>query len=70
MHSDTMGGTAVQVPAYAEPAAKACTRCQQVKPLAEFGVHPRGKLGRQSWCRSCIAEHRREKRRAARAALA
>ena len=34
---------------------KACTRCGEVKPLAEFPPLRRGGDKRQSWCRSCFA---------------
>lgn len=33
--------------------SKPCTRCTQVKPLAEFYPDPSGKHGRKSICRTC-----------------
>lgn len=39
---------------------KACTRCDEVKPLEEFSPDKRSRDGRQSWCRVCNAKRDRE----------
>jgi hypothetical protein len=46
---------------------KGCTRCQQVKPLDDFGREPRHRDGRKSTCRACDRERYYE-RKAAKAA--
>lgn len=41
---------------------KACTRCHEVKPLAEFPPNKHRRDGRHSWCHVCNAKHVREAR--------
>lgn len=41
---------------------KACSRCDEVKPLAGFPPRKGSRGGRQSWCRSCITKRNREAR--------
>lgn len=43
---------------------KVCSRCKNTKPLTAFSPHKGKPDGRQSWCRQCAAEYRRELRRA------
>lgn len=40
-------------------AAKACTKCGEVKPLEQFSPHATGKLGRRPWCKPCNAAQAR-----------
>lgn len=42
-----------------------CTRCKAVKPIEEFGAHAKQPSGRNAWCKACVREHKRSKRRAA-----
>lgn len=42
--------------------AKACSRCQNVKPLADFATQRKSPDGLQSWCRECSAEDQRVRR--------
>lgn len=48
------GATAEELP---------CTKCRQVKPLADFYPHAGTARGYQCWCRSCAAEVRAERAR-------
>ena len=41
---------------------KACTRCGEVKPLAEYSADKRAKTGTQSTCKLCQAEIRKARR--------
>lgn len=39
---------------------KRCTKCGQLKPLAEFSKHNKTRDGLNLWCRACVSEsHRR-----------
>lgn len=40
--------------------SKQCSRCKKTKSLDEFGNLKRGKLGRNSWCKPCAAQYRRD----------
>lgn len=40
-----------------------CTRCQQMKPVAEFYPHGSTARGRQYWCKACCQEARTERGR-------
>lgn len=42
---------------------KSCTRCRTMQPIDAFSVRKSGRP--QSWCRPCLAEHNRERRRKA-----
>lgn len=42
-----------------------CTRCKDVKPAEEFGADAKQSSGRNAWCKACVREHKRSKRRAA-----
>ena len=42
---------------------KYCTRCEQAKPLDDFGSHPRASDGKQSKCKSCYADYQRDRRK-------
>ena len=35
---------------------KPCSRCEETKPLDEYGVHTTGFLGRNAMCRACCRE--------------
>ena len=48
----------------ANSTTKSCTRCLAVKPLEAFSPNPRGLFGRQSHCKECFAQRRRERRAA------
>ena len=48
--------------AAAAKAEKACTRCGDVKPLAEYAADKRASTGTQSVCKKCQADIRRERR--------
>ena len=48
----------------AEKQAKICTRCGKEKPLDEYQIDRRGKLGRKSICKECANSEKREKRAA------
>lgn len=37
-----------------EPLQKRCSKCKIVKPVSEFSLNRRKKIGLQSWCKSCI----------------
>jgi len=39
---------------------KICNKCKQEKPLFDFSEHPKGILGRQTHCKSCVAENHRK----------
>lgn len=41
---------------------KTCTKCGEAKPVEEFSKHKKGKFGRLSKCRPCVAEYSREYR--------
>ena len=41
---------------------KNCSKCQTTKPIEDFGLNRHATDGRQSWCRQCDAEHKRERR--------
>ena len=41
---------------------KTCPKCQENKPIEDFGLNRYATDGRQSWCRQCDAEHKRERR--------
>lgn len=41
--------------------AKRCTKCHEVKPLAEYPPHKRARDGRGSRCRTCCARRARER---------
>lgn len=41
---------------------KACTRCGEVKPLAEYSADKRAKTGTQSVCKHCASEIRKMRR--------
>lgn len=38
---------------------KACTKCNEIKALKEFGHNKNGKDGRHTWCRMCQAKHKK-----------
>jgi len=38
---------------------KVCTKCQESKSFDLFGLNRHATDGRQSWCKSCDAEHKR-----------
>lgn len=42
--------------------SKTCGRCQESKPATEFWRNTAARDGLQSWCKSCINEHKREER--------
>ncbi len=48
------------------PRAKPCARCKESKPLTEFGLNPRMRSGRNSYCRACSNEYLRLRRANAR----
>jgi hypothetical protein len=48
--------------AAADKAEKACTRCGEVKPLAEYAADKRASTGTQSVCKKCQADIRRGRR--------
>lgn len=39
--------------------SKICPRCNQDKPLSEFGKNKTTKSGYQSWCKKCMSEARK-----------
>lgn len=41
----------------------ACTKCKQVKPVADFYLHATTARGYQYWCRACAAKNRAERAR-------
>lgn len=41
---------------------KWCTRCQDHRPITEFGFRRRGRPARRSWCNPCVAEEWRLRR--------
>lgn len=44
------------------PSSKTCTRCKVAKPLDAFSKHPKARDGRQSHCKTCVAERARGKK--------
>ena len=54
--------TALLLKEMAEKMAKICTRCGKEKPLEEYQIDRRGKLGRKSICKECANSEKREKR--------
>jgi Recombination endonuclease VII len=40
-----------------------CHQCREVKPVGEFHTHGKTARGYQYWCKTCISEARRERRR-------
>ena len=38
---------------HGDPAFARCSKCEQVKPVGEFGGYARKRNGRNSWCRAC-----------------
>jgi hypothetical protein len=42
---------------------RTCPRCSQCKPLTDYGPAPSTASGFGGWCRSCVAEDARERRR-------
>lgn len=47
------------VPANDNIEGKICTLCGEWSPIDNFHKHPRGKLGRHSWCKPCSNGKRR-----------
>ena len=43
---------------------KLWTKCKLLKPLDQFGVEKRTKIGLQAWCKQCFNEHKRNYRAA------
>lgn len=43
--------------------AKVCTKCGQVRPLAEYRANSKAKDGLQSWCKECEREYQRKRAR-------
>ena len=43
---------------------KACSYCREIKGFDEFPPNKKTKLGIDSWCRECVSEYKRQKRRA------
>lgn len=43
--------------ARAGAAEKTCSRCDQVKPMADFAADAANPDGRAYWCRLCVCEH-------------
>ena len=41
---------------------KICSKCQETKPISDFGLNRLSKNGYQSWCKQCDAAHKREVR--------
>ena len=41
---------------------KKCSKCKENKPASDFGLNNTATDGYQSWCKSCDAAHKREKR--------
>lgn len=41
---------------------KRCTKCCRIKDVDEFSRHPNGKLGRKSWCHTCVRDNAKQKR--------
>lgn len=50
-----------------EPLTKVCTKCGELWPLRDYKPRPRGRYGRESWCRQCV--NRQERLRRARKRL-
>lgn len=48
------------------PVSKKCSRCKEIRPLEDFVLDPRYRLGRSSRCALCGPAHCREVRRRAR----
>lgn len=38
-----------------------CARCKTAKPASAFGADPRNKSGRQSYCKQCACEYKKER---------
>lgn len=58
MKANTMGGDRPRN----EGDAKQCRDCLKIKPLDEFHLHPRGSMGRFSYCKPCSCERVRASR--------
>ena len=40
---------------------KCCTKCNEIKPLYEFGFHSRGRKFTDAWCSECTRKRSKEK---------
>lgn len=45
--------------------SKFCPHCKQQRPIDDFALRNQGRASRQSWCRTCIAEANRTRRKEA-----
>ncbi len=42
------------------PSEKRCTKCGEMKPLDQFFRDKKGKYGRKSVCKACVADYKKE----------
>ena len=40
-----------------------CSKCRRIKPISEFAKETRRKFGISAWCKNCINENNRKRRR-------
>jgi hypothetical protein len=51
----------VRTPDASDSQHKICTLCGEEKPLTEFYVHKKGRLGRFAWCKPCASRYNSER---------
>ena len=61
---ETFENSPIQTPDNGPP-TKPCTRCHRTLPIAEFNRNAAAPDGRQTWCRTCMAERSRDNRKQA-----